>query len=123
MHRPAPEFSEQLALNLDVLNVPGVFGWLDRRNDLVESNFDRPIMARINCEFDWRAVEISRRAAPLLAFATIHGELHHVPVFTFESFVNVQERLHPILARLQLRNRFEGITERAGVNRRGLAGL
>ena len=69
------------------------------------------------------AVEISRGAVPLLAFAAIHRQLHGVTIRSFERFIPMKQRLDPIVSRLQIGQRAQGITKSTRVNDCFLVGL
>ncbi len=43
VHGSAPEFAEQFALDADVFHVPGVGGWFDWRDDLIELDRDNRV--------------------------------------------------------------------------------
>ena len=99
IHRAAPEIRQELALDAYVLDVLRILRRLDRRNHLVESQLNGLAAAGIDFDLLRLAVEVAGRAAPLLAFAPIHGQFDRVSVFASEGLVAMQERLHPILAR------------------------
>ena len=70
-----------------------------------------------------RAVEISRRDAPLLPFAAIHRQLDGVAGGEMEGLVLVQQRLNGVVAGRQPRQRFDRIAEHAVVERALVTGL
>ena len=98
-----------------MLDVLGIFWRIDRRNDLVER--DRNGRVAVEPHPLRRAVEVSRRATPLLAFAAVHRQLDCVTVRAFESLVAMHERLHGVLAGWQIRQTSSRITKRALVHR------
>src|SRR5262245_15451877 len=56
VHRASPEFRQLLALNLYVLDVPGVLGRLDRRYHLIERDRNRLRSGRIYLDLSRLAV-------------------------------------------------------------------
>ncbi len=91
---PAPELREPLR---EDLFVPDVFRRRrvgDCRDDLVEFEADDPGVGGIKGPFARGRIEIPGRLAPLLAFAPVHRQLHHVPVRAVECLVAVEQRLH-----------------------------
>src|SRR5687768_9785115 len=86
-----------------MLDVPGIFRWLNRRDYLVENDFNRSFIVRGNTDFLRCAVEIAGRAVPLLSFATIHRQLDGVPIRSLKRFIAMQQTLHPVVSRLQFR--------------------
>jgi len=74
-------------LDADVLDVLRVLGLLDWRNHLVERKADYVAAAGIDFDLSRRAVKVTRRATPLLAFAAIHRESDGVPVGAAKGFV------------------------------------
>ncbi len=90
MHGSPPKFRQQLALNLDMLDVFRLRRIRNRRDFPVKLDFDHPALGRIEADFFGRAVQISGRFVPPLTFATIHGEFEHMTVAAVKGFVNVQ---------------------------------
>ena len=123
VHGPAPELGEPLALDRLVLDVPGGGGGSDGGNHLVERDRQRLVVPGIEGDLSRRAVEVPRRLVPLLSFAAVHGQLDRVPVGAVKRLVLVKESLDAILAGGNLRQRFDRIAQRAGVDDGILAGL
>ena len=76
-----------------------------------------PPLLAVPPHFLRRAIEVARRAAPLLALAAIHRQLDGVAGGQAERLVLVQQRLHRVLAGRQLAQRLERVAEHAGVER------
>src|SRR5688572_10430746 len=99
-----------------MLDVPGIFRRLNRRNYLVENYLNRSVVVRGNTDFLRSAVEIAGRAVPLLPFATIHRQLDCMPIGSLKSFITMQQSLHPVVPRLQFRETLDRVTECVRVN-------
>src|ERR1700754_1345298 len=119
MHRASPELRQTFTLNLDVLDVLRVFGRFDRRDYFIERDRDWRVAADPHTLRG--AIEISRRAVPLLSFATVHREFDCVTICAFESFVTMEQRLHCVLAGRHVGETAPWITKRALVQRFRLA--
>ena len=96
-HRPTPELTEQLALQLDVSNVLRVGRLFDRWDHLVEDNLDPAATLWIDGQLLGRAQEVARRAIPVLAFTLVHWQLDNVTGRQLEGVVFVQDRLDPVV--------------------------
>jgi hypothetical protein len=123
MHRPAPEFGEQFALDFHVLDVFRVLRRGDGRDDPVEHDMDGLVARGIEPDLLRRAVEVAGRQVPMLALAAIHGQLDGVSVGAMEGLVAVQERLHGVLARRDFRKAPARIAEDLPVDHRFLSRL
>ena len=99
VHRPAPELRQALALDALVLDVLRRRRIGDRRDHLVERDRDRRVRAGSIVICTRRAVEIARRAVPLLPLAAIHRQLDDVAVGAAERLVAVEQRLHAVARR------------------------
>lgn len=91
---------------------------LDRRDDAIHDDRDRLVPSGVDADVDGIVVEVPRRPVPVLAFAAIHGKLHHVAVRTMERLVLVQKRLHPIAPRRDVVQAVDGIAENGAVEDR-----
>ena len=118
MHGPSPEFSEELALDSLVLDVPGRLGLGNCRNHLVETDDDGcgGTRARLDRHFLRRAVEIARGLVPLLAFAAVHGKLERVAVATVHGLVQMNHCLNAILAGRKETHVFKRISDRGRID-------
>jgi len=101
VHGPPPELGQQLALDLNVLNVLGVLGLADRRHDLIELDRDTRRLAWIDAQRAGRAVEVARSTVPMLSLAAVHRELHGLAVLQVERFVLVKHCLDVVLTGLK----------------------
>src|SRR3990172_7624388 len=78
MHRPPPELRQELALDLDVLDVLRLRGIGTGRDLLIEGDAKRPAFRGVNLHLDRLVVEVFRGPGPFLALPTVHPELYHV---------------------------------------------
>src|SRR5690606_36647084 len=122
VHRCSIELSEQVALDTNMLDVLGVFRWLDRWNHLVELDSDDVGAVRVDFDSLRRAVEIARFAVPLLTLTPVGRQLDGVTGREIEGLVSVQYRLRPVFPGRQLSRRVEreavGIRQDDGAARR-----
>src|SRR5690606_31013987 len=105
VHRCSIELSEQVALDTNMLDVLGVFRWLDRWNHLVELDSDDVGAVRVDFDSLRRAVEIARFAVPLLTLTPVGRQLDGVTGREIEGLVSVQYRLRPVFPGRQLSRR------------------
>ena len=125
-HRPAPELREQSALDSDVANVFRVLRRLDRRDGLVEHEFQMPACwnaARGERDLAWFAVRIAGLEIPVLTFALIRRQRQRVPVGAVEGFVAIEQHLHRVRAGFQVGDFLDRVTLRVGGNRDAVAAL
>lgn len=116
VHGPSPERAQQLALDLHVPDVPGIFRRLDGRNRLIQLDPDHLGGRRVELQPHRFAVEVSGLAIPLLALALVHGQLHRAAVGAMERLVDVQHRLHVVFARGDLVEGRTWIAQRGAVD-------
>ena len=117
VHVAAPELREPLATQPHMFDVLRIRRIGDRRDDRVELDPDWTAAPAVPANLPRRAVEVARRELPLLALAAVHRQLDHVAGGEAERLVLVQQRLHRVLARRQVGQRFERVAEHAGVER------
>ena len=86
----SPELCQELALNLDVLDIFGILRRLNGRNLLIERNGVDRIAAWIEPHLFRSAKQIARRAIPVLSLTAVHRQLHGMAVFQMKRFVLVQ---------------------------------
>jgi len=79
--------------------------------------------ARIQAQLLRLADEVPRREVPFLALPLVHVRLDHVAVGAFEGGIDVQHRLHPVLAGRDLARALERPAARLGVDHRRLSRL
>src|SRR5688572_12553847 len=103
-----------------MLDVLCVFRWLDRWDDLVERDLNAPTISCADRNLLRRAVQISRRAAPLLTFAAVHRKLYGVSVRPLKRFISMKQTLYPVVTWLQIRKSFNRIAKGRGVDHRRL---
>ena len=65
-----------------------------------------------------RAVQIARRAVPLLAFAAIHRQLHGMAIGTRERLVPMEQRLHGVSTRRHVREALTRIPDGLAIDDR-----
>ena len=121
--RLPPPLGQDLALDLDPLHHVGVGRRRDRRDDLVGDQRDRRRRRRVDAHPDRIAEEISGRTFPVLAFPLVHVHPHRVPVGAREARVDVDERLHPVLAGGDVGKAADGMAAILGAERHRCAGL
>ncbi len=121
--RLPPPPAQDRALELDVLHVARVGRLLHRWNHLVGHQPDRLAGARIEMHLDRLAIQVARRTLPVLSFPVIHVQPHRVPVGARKAGVDVDERLHPVIAGRQVRQAGDRRTKIAAVDHGRLAGL
>ncbi len=123
VHWLSPKLAHQLARKLHPLDVLRVGGDLDWRDHLAGLELDVIAGGRIQMHLLHLAVQISRRFVELLAFPTVHVRPDRVPVGAMKFRVDINQRLHVVIARRQLLHALEGIAEGLGVDHRRLPGL
>src|SRR5580704_15968871 len=74
-HRRSPELAQELAVDLQVLNVFGVFRLRHRSDRLRQRNLDASVLRGINVDLLRLAVKISGLLVPLLTLASLRGSL------------------------------------------------
>src|SRR5262245_47738546 len=119
--RLAPPLAQNLALNLDALYRVRVRRHLHRRNDLVGHQANRRgriVGGGIEMQLHGSAVEVAWRPPPVLTLPLIHVQPHGVAIGALELRVDVDERLHPIIARGNLAQARDGVAEIVGADRR-----
>ncbi|MFT3764561.1 MAG: hypothetical protein QM820_03450 [Minicystis sp.] len=121
-HVAAPELREQLAPHADVLDVPRVLRRLDRRDLLIEREAHDVARGRIDLQLHGLRDQVAGRLVPFLALAAVHRQLHHVAVGAMEGLVTVEDGLHEVLARREVREARDREAERRAVDDRGRAG-
>ena len=110
VHIAAPELAQHLATHLDELHAIAVARvallqhlavaqWLDRRNDLVDHQFDAAARRRVDPYTGRCAVGVAGGAKRLLSGSGIQMHLNNVSVVAFESRVHAQERLNDVFSR------------------------
>jgi len=110
----APPPAQDLAPELDVLDVLRVRGRLDRRQFLRQADPDDAV--GIDAHLLRRAHEIARRHVPALTLPLVHVRLDPVAVGAPERRVDVEHRLHEVLARWDLRRALERVPARRSVD-------
>jgi hypothetical protein len=118
VHRPSPEARQPFAEDLVVLDVLGGLRLRQRLDRLVERDRHRAALARIDGDGLRRAVDVARRARPLLALAAVHRHLDGVTVTALERLVLVDQRLHRIRAGRNVVDALEREAERRAIERR-----
>src|SRR5262249_52296169 len=86
-HRTSPEFREELALDAEMADVFRILRWIDRRNHVRQGQSH--LRGRIHFHLLRLAVQITRRAIPLLAFTVIRMEFQDVAVRPLERLINI----------------------------------
>jgi len=81
IHRPAPEFGQQLALDPNVFDIFRVFGIFDWRNDLIDRQGDLPGLRRVKMNFYRRRIDVAGRQVPVLSFPLSIGNFTVWPFF------------------------------------------
>ena len=123
MHWPAPEFRQQLALNLDVLDVLGVLRRLNGGNRLVEHQvLDRPVL-RIEVDLFRRAEEIRPAPYSIAAPRLDPSAVLRCGRFSDETFRTCATALHPILAGRNVCEALDRITQHGPIDDSRLARL
>ena len=96
--RPAPELRERRTLDPEALDVLGI-GAHDRwRDDVVGHELDDGLRHRVEMHLLRRAVDVPRRARPILSFPLVVVHPEHVAVGALELGVDVHEWLDPVVA-------------------------
>ena len=98
LDRVAPPLAEDLTLDADSLDEFGIRRRLPRRDDFVGDEADRLAARGGEGYFDRRAIQIPGRLLPVLSFPLIHVQPDRLAVGARETRVDVDERLHPVVA-------------------------
>jgi len=91
-----------MSLWIDALHQRGVGRRLDRRNDLVGGEADGRVGLRVDCDLHRIAEDVAGRSLPVLSFPLIVVQPHRLAVGAREPRVDVDERLHPVVAGRQV---------------------
>jgi hypothetical protein len=92
----------------------------DRRDHLVEADRDAAVLGAVEAHRRRRAQQVAGRQVPVLALAAVPGQLHRVAVGGAQGLVDVEHRLHRVLARRQLGETGDRVAEDAGADHRFL---
>ncbi len=118
----APELRQDGALNFESLHILCVGEGRDWRDDFVADDGDTIAFGCIERELLRRAVKISGRAVPVLAFPLIVVHPDHVAVGAVKFGIDVDEGLHPIFAGRDFGEADDGRAEVGRVDDRVLRG-
>ena len=94
----------------------------DGRNLLIENDVDGRA-AVTERDLHRFAVKVAGRKVPVLAFAAIGSQLNGLTVGAMEGFINVEQRLHVVVAGRHVTQAANGISERFVVDSDRLARL
>ncbi len=118
---PAPEPGQHRTLELEALDECRVRRDPDWRDHLIGDKLDRAGLRRVEVELPRRAVQIPWRTVPALAFPLIVVHPEYVAVGAAKLGVDVDHRLHEVVARWNLRETGDGRAEVSSVDDRGLS--
>ncbi len=121
VHGPPPELRQPLALDADVLHIPGVLRLRDGRDRLLQVDPHHLVLRGVDRDLARGAEQVARCPAPLLALAAVHGQLHDVAVGPVEGLVPVEEDLDTVPAGFHLGEALRRKAEDAPVEDRVLA--
>ena len=116
VHGVSPPFAEDTAPDLHALDPLGVRRNLDRGKDVGELQADRRLRSRVYAHAPRNADEVARRERPALALPLVLRGPDDAAVLPAELRVDVEQRLHPVVARRQLAQARVGIAVGAGVD-------
>ena len=115
-HLCAPERRHLLAHYLEVLHPLGFSRELDGWQLPVQADAHAAGIVRIEGHARRLRDQVAWLAVPGLAVPMIHGELHDMTIGTLEGRVDVEPGLDPVVASRHVRERSQGIAERARIN-------
>ena len=121
VHRLAPPLAQDTAADLHSPDPLGVRRHVDGRQDIDERQADRRLRARVDAHAPRLADEVAGRERPALALPLVLGSPEDVAVPAAILRVDVDQGLHPVVARRQLPELRVGIADRPGVDDHGLA--
>ena len=98
VHGSSPKSSKQLALYFYMLYVFGVLRLCNRWNDFINGQMDFIDFCRVKMNFYRCRINIAGCNVPVLAFATVHGQLYGLPGLQMKGFVFMQQHLHIIIS-------------------------
>src|SRR5690348_9609421 len=119
--RMAPELCEHVALNLDVLDELSVGGYLHRWDGAGQIQAHVVTSSGIEVHALHFAVEIPRGAIKVLPFPLVHVRPNRVAVRAVKLGVNIDQRLHVVVARGDFAQAAQRIAKRSPVNYGGAA--
>jgi len=111
VHRPAPKFGQEVALNSDVLDVLCVFSGGEILYLFVHLDLANVRGGRIDFDFARGTVDVARRQVPFLALSPVHWELDNVTIAAVEGLVNVQHGLDVVLLGGKVGQAFDGAAQ------------
>src|ERR1041385_1474004 len=117
----APEFRQHSALKPEAFYPRGIGRNLDRRDYLVTDQSDAIAFTSIEGHTLWRAVEVARRAIPVLPLPAVVVHPDHVAVGAPKLRINVDESLHIVVSARNQRQARNGRTQIGSVDHGGLA--
>src|SRR5580704_12520311 len=121
-HRRSPELAQELAVDLQVLNVFGVFRLRHRSDRLRQRNLDASVLGGINVDLLWLAVKIPGLLVPLLTLASLRRQLDGMAIGQMIGLVDVQQGLHVVITRGNATEAQRGISNRSLIDNRRFAG-
>ncbi len=113
---PAPELRQHGTLHAKPLDPFGIGGRLDRRNHLVADQCDPVAPGGVQRDLLRPAVQVARRAVPALPFPLVVVHPYGVAIGAMKLGIDVEECLHGILARRNLRQALHRRPEVAGID-------
>ena len=116
IHGAPPPLAEDAAPDLHAPDPLRVRRHLDGRNDVGQIEANRRVRSGVHADAPWSADEIARRERPPLALPPVLWGPDDVAVLPPELRVDVEQRLHPVVARRQLAQARVGVAVGAGVD-------
>jgi hypothetical protein len=101
-------------------NVFGIWLWGNGRDGFGELDGEPGV--RVDADLDRFGVEIAGGEVPVLAFATVGRQLHRGAVGPVEGLIDVQHRLHVVIACGNVVERADGVTGSRPGNGDGVTG-
>ena len=112
----SPPFAQDAALDLHAPDPLGVRRRLDGWNHVGEFEADRRLRCRVHCHALRGADEVARRERPALAFPLILRRPDDMAVLAAVLRVDMNQRLHPVVAGRELPQTCVGIAIRRGID-------